>query len=153
MRNGRCRIKRSKIRHHIYEDIKLYNLTSFCLLLLFLRFFLFSFNFFTLDMIACHGYITFSSFLFNNYVLFVRVFCPSHSYSPYSPLLFSTLLYSNLLYSPLLCSQLLCFTLLYSTLKPLHLSVTHSPHRHVSAEDRYICQTHNTANKFRLHFA
>ena len=128
-----------------------------CLLVIyfcyFSNFFSFNFNFFTLYMIACHGYITFSSFLFNNYVLLVRVFCPSYSYSPYSPLLFSTLLYSNLLYSPLLYSQLLCFTLLYSTLKPLHLSVTHSPPRHVSAEDRYICQTHNTANKFRLHFA
>ena len=80
----------------------------------FLSFFSFSFNFFTLDMIACHGYITFSSFLFNNYVLFVRVFCPSHSYSPFSPLLYSAQLYSPLLSFTLLSIAVLYFTLLYS---------------------------------------
>ena len=136
MRNGTCRIKRSKIRYHIYEDIKLYN----CLLVVYICyfsnffsfFFSFSFNVFTSDMIACHGYITFS-LLFSSTIMsssFVFSALPTHTH-PF----------------------LHCFTLHNSTLKPLHLSVTHSPHRHVSAEDRYICQTHNTANKFRLHFA
>ena len=121
----------------------------------FSNFFSFYFNFFTLYMIACHGYITFSLLFSLTIMSYSFVFSapPTHT-----PLLSIALLCYARLYSPLLCFQLLCFTLLYSTLlystlKPLHLSVTHSPHRHVSAEDRYICQTHNTANKFRLHFA
>ena len=113
-------------------------------------FFSFSFNFFTLDMIACHGYITFSSFLFNNYVLFVRVFCPSHSYSPYSPLLFSALLYSPLLSFTLLSIVVLYFTLLWN----LFICPLHIPHTDMSRPKIGIFAKHilpQTSFAFTLH--